>query len=336
VAVGVDARNIRGSSDEVAYASGRATALIDAGGRETAVGVFVQDFTRIGRRVVLAGSLRYDRWRNYDAFSANRPLATNNRSINRFADRIEDAFSPQAAFLITIGEDVSLYANAARSFRAPTLNELYRAFRVGSILTLANENLSAERATNIEGGVNYARRRVSIRASAFHIALDDAVGNITLSSTPDLITRRRQNAGKNTSRGLELEAEWRVRRFTVSGGYLFADARVTDFPTNPQRVNLRVPQVPRHQYTLQTRISPGKWTLAAQARGSGSQFDDDLNIFLLERYFQADVTVGRDLRENLRLYAAVENVFNSRYSIGRTPIRSVNSPANFRVGIRWK
>ena len=35
------------------------------------------------------------------------------------------------------------------------------------------------------------------------------------------------------------------------------------------------------------------------------------------------------------IFVALENVFNSRYSVGRTPIRTVSSPSNARVGIRW-
>ena len=41
-----------------------------------------------------------------------------------------------------------------RAFRAPTINELYRTFRVGNVLTLNNPYLNAERLTGAEAGVN--------------------------------------------------------------------------------------------------------------------------------------------------------------------------------------
>lgn len=333
---GLDARKVRGASDEIAYAANRPTATLGAGGREAAFGIFGQDFVKIRRRFVLALSLRYDRWRNYDAFSGNRPVATGLATNILFADRLEEAISPQGAILIRLSEEISIYAHASRSFRAPTLNEQYRAFRVGNILTLANENLRAERSRNVEGGVSYATGKFSLRGSVFDIAIDESVGNITLTTTPDLITRQRRNAGKTNSRGLELEGELRVKSLHLGAGYLFVDSRVAEFPANPQLVNLRLPQVPRHQVTFQSRFAVMKWTTAIQARASGSQFDDDLNLFRLERYFQLDVFAAREIGEGTEIYASIENIFNSRYSVGRTPIRTVSSPANFRVGIRWR
>jgi len=96
-----------------------------------------------------------------------------------------------------------------------------------------------------------------------------------------------------------------------------------------------IPQVPRHQFTFQARYSRSKWTLAVQGRASSEQFDDDLNQFRLEPYAQVDVFVARKMSEKLQIYAAVENIFNSQYSVGKTPIRTVSSPTNFRLGFRW-
>jgi outer membrane cobalamin receptor len=48
---------------------------------------------------------------------------------------------------------ITLYAAAYRSFRAPTLNELYRSFRVGNVLTQSNPYLKAEHFSGAEGGV---------------------------------------------------------------------------------------------------------------------------------------------------------------------------------------
>ena len=46
-------------------------------------------------------------------------------------------------------------------FRAPTLNELYRQFRVGAVLTLANDQLGPERLVGGEAGINIAPARSS-------------------------------------------------------------------------------------------------------------------------------------------------------------------------------
>jgi outer membrane receptor protein involved in Fe transport len=115
-----------------------------------------------------------------------------------------------------------------------------------------------------------------------------------------------------------------------------SDSRITEFPANISLEGLRVPLVSRHQFTFQTRYADREgWSFALQGRTSSAQFDDDLNQFRLEPFFQLDAFSAKRISGNLQVFAAVENVFNSRYSVGRTPIRTVSSPINGRIGIRW-
>jgi hypothetical protein len=101
-------------------------------------------------------------------------------------------------------------------------------------------------------------------------------------------------------------------------------SRVAGFPSNTQLVGLMIPQVARHQFTFQMHYSRQKLTFAVQGRAWREEFDEDLNLFRLEPYAQIDDFDSRQLIENLQIYAAVESVFNLRYSVGQTPIRTVS------------
>ena len=337
---GVDAREVRGASDELAYVQGRASSLVGAGGREHTVGVFLEEIVHVTPRLLLAGGARFDRWRNYRAESATRALNPGAPvSANAFPDRTETAFSPQVSALYKVSARFSLAASFNRAFRQPTLNELYRSFRVGDVLTLANENLRAERLTGGEAGVNFSTRdgrAARVRATLFWTEIARPVANVTLNAAPTLITRRRENLGRTRSRGLELEYEARpARRWTLAGGYLLADARVKEFPANPELEGLRLPQVARHQLTLQLRYTnPSRFNFGLQGRFGGAQFDDDQNRLRLERYFTIDALVSRRLAPALELFAAAENLLNSRYSTGRTPVRTIAAPVALRIGLR--
>lgn len=156
---GFEGREVRGASDEIVYAQGRPTSLVGAGGRARTFGLFAEDIFRPTSRLTLTGGLRVDRWRNYRAQSVSRALRQNApAAVSPFPDRTETAFSPQLSALYRVNEHVSLDASVYRAFRQPTLNELYRSFRVGDALTLANERLSAERLTGGEAGVNVTPR----------------------------------------------------------------------------------------------------------------------------------------------------------------------------------
>ncbi len=337
---GFESSEVRGASDEIVYVAGRASSLVGAGGSARAARLFARDLITVTPRFILAPAARADFWRNFDARQTTRPLTNAGAtSVTSFADRDESAFSPQLSALFKASERVSLTATFARAFRAPTLNELYRSFRVGNVLTLADENLRAERLTSGEAGVIYEPRRgASLRANAFWMDVTRAVANVTLSATPALITRQRRNLGRTRSRGFEAEGEVRARgRWTLSAGYLFADARVARFPADTSLEGLRVPQVARQQLTFQARYTnPARFTFGLQARASGAQFDDDQNLLRLGGYFSVDALASRRLARGVEAFLAAENVTGRRYEVGRTPVLTLGPPLFVRVGLRFR
>jgi len=341
VVTGFEGREVRGASNEIVYVSGKPSSLVGAGGREREAGVYFEGLTRFGSHFFVNAGGRIDHWQNYAALSASRPvLAQNPTAVTFFPDRTENAFSPYASVVYRFNERLSATASITQAFRAPTLNELYRSFRVGNVLTLANENLQAERLTGGEAGLRITsnNNKVALRGSFFWNDITRPVANVTLTTTPALITRQRQNLGRTRSRGLELQSDVNLnRRWNLSGSYLFADATVVDFPASSVLEGLRLPQVPRQQLTIQTRYeNPSIVTLGLQARASSSQFDDDLNQFRLDSYFTLDAFVSRRLNRRLEIFGAVENVFDQRYEVGKTPVTTLGPPILIRGGLRLR
>ena len=56
---------------------------------------------------------------------------------------------------LTVYAQIQTFGAGYQAFRAPTLNELYRQFRVQNIVTLANPSLGPERLTGGEIGLDY-------------------------------------------------------------------------------------------------------------------------------------------------------------------------------------
>lgn len=334
----VETREVRGFSDETIFINNLAASLVGSGGRERTFSVFVQDALRIGRKLNLHFGGRFDNWNNFAALSSTRSFTTNITAVTGFSDRWENAFSPRIAAIYQLNNNFSLIASYARSFRAPTLNELYRAFRVGNVLTIANENLKAERSGTFETGVNFTGfdRKFTVRGNIFTTEVSRPVVSITAATTASLITRQRQNVGKTRSTGFEFDAEFLVRsNLKLSGGYLFVDSTFIDFPANPDLVGNFLPQVARQQLTFQTLYSPKKFSLGMQGRISGSQFEDDLNSLKLRPYLTVDLFASYQLLDKLQIFAAAENIFNSRYDVGLTPNLTVAAPRFSRVGLRF-
>lgn len=338
VAASGELRRVRGFSDEIGYANNRPTAFTGAGGTERAFSFFAQDFWRVTRKLNFNFGARFDAWKNADALSATQTLATNQTIVSAFADRNESAFSPRIAALYQLNSNFAVVGSYSKSFRAPTLNELYRAFRVGNVLTQANENLRAERAATYEAGLNFLglNRKFSLRGNFFVTEIENPVVSVTLTAAPNLITRRRQNVGTTRSRGIEIDTEYApFRSLKFSAGYLFVSSRVAEFPENPLLIDKFLPQVARRQLTFQAVYRPtAKFAFSAQGRASGAQFEDDLNTLVLRPFFTLDAFASYKFRK-FEVFAAVENVFNSAYDIGLTPNRSVAAPRFARIGLRF-
>jgi outer membrane receptor protein involved in Fe transport len=135
---------------------------------------------------------------------------------------------------------------------------------------------------------------------------------------------------------VELESEARITStFSLTGGYLFVDATVLEFPANTALEGLLIPQVARHQLTFQARYAnPSILTFAVQGRAIGAQFDDDQNQLKLNKYFVLDAFASRRLTNHFDIFVAFENLFNQRYEIGRTNVTTIGPPLLARAGFR--
>ncbi|MEK6375012.1 MAG: TonB-dependent receptor [Acidobacteriota bacterium] len=287
IIAGAEGREVSGASDEGATR---------VSGRQRTGAAYVEDVMTLGPRLTATAALRVDRWR-------------------------DTAWSPRATLLFRATDRLALTAAAYRAFRAPTLNELIRGFRVGNVVTQANDQLGPERLSAFEVGV----RSGPLRATLFSMTTTDTIANVTLLVTPALITRRRENFGSSRSRGAEIDFEQRLgARWTIDAGWLSTDARLS--------TGKRPPQVPRHQATLQVRFD----NVGAQLRWSAMQFDDDLNQLPLRGTFVADVFAARPIAPRVDAIVAVENLFDRRVETAATPVITLGQPRAARIGLRLR
>lgn len=335
ISAGAEGRDVRGHSAETTFSNSRVTAFVDAGGRQGSLGMFANDSVQF-RSWFFSFGARIDYWKNNLGFSDRIPV-TGAPSLKDFADRSETAFSPRLSVMKRFDYGISFSASLTRAFRAPTLNELYRNFRVGNVVTNANAALSAEALTGGDAGVGLDRfaGRLFVRSNFFWSEIDDSVANVTLSTMPALITRQRQNLGTIRARGIELSALTRFdKHWEISTEYLLTDSTVLRFPANRNLEGLLVPQVPGHQFNFQVSYANAAWLVGTQGRFVSKQFDDDQNTLPLERFFTLDMEVARRVSERVRLFVAFQNLTGSRYQISSTPVLTVGPPVLMRLGAR--
>jgi len=326
-----------------------------AGGEQFLAGVFVQDIITPAPRWQVTIGGRLDVWRNFDASRLERNKQTGAVTRDdRFDDRTRFAFSPRVAVVHHATEQVSFRGAFYGAFRAPTINELYRPFRVRNDITEANAGLDDERLIGGEIGIDYALLRgLQGRVTAFWNEVSDPIANVTIGTGPGTIQpcgfvpaggvcRQRQNLDRTRVRGFEVELEYRpAPAWAFSGSYLYNDTDVLSAPNQPALEGRRIAQVPQHQVTLRLAYSnPALVNVSVQGRYVGSQFEDDLNTLKLGDFFVVDLTLSRSMPiprlSASELFLSVENLFDTTYEVGKTTdgIVTIGAPVLVHGGIR--
>lgn len=291
---GGDAQRVHGVSTDRLFPAG----LREGGGSQTQHGVFAQGDLQAGAARLFAG--------------ARHSFVDDHRFL-----------SPSAGLAVGRGI-VRGRASVYRSFRAPTLNELFRDFRVGNIDTRANPALLPESMFGVEAGLDILGERT--RATVFRHKLDDVITNVTISTNP--IVRQRRNAAAARAYGAEAELRHSMGPVTVEAGYLYVDWRLIG--------GLRMPQVPRHQGNAQvTYLRPGT-LISAGVRSYSLQFEDDLNRFLLPGFATVQLAAQQALGRGVSASFALENALDREFVTGRSPTALIGQPRLWRLGLRWE
>ncbi|MBZ5512721.1 MAG: TonB-dependent receptor [Acidobacteriia bacterium] len=336
---GLDGMEVTGFSNETSYSGGQPTARLSNGGTQQSLGAFAEAILQITPKWSVTFSAREDLWSNSDASSTRIPTS-GQPTQTVYPDRGQNAFSPRLTMSYRASEHTVFYTSAYRSFRAPTLNELYRSFRVGNVQTLANAYLRGEHFTGGEGGVRATmlRDRITLYGGGFWGLVTDPAANVTLSTTPQLIVRMRENLGRIQAPGLQAGINLNVtKRIWLSCAYQFINSTVASFPVNPALVGNQVPLVPKNEFVFQgTWAAPQKIFVAIQGRTASNEFDDDQNVLPLGAYFVLSATVSYPLPRGFDVFVQGENLTNDQYNIGRTPVVTLGQPILVRGGLRWQ
>jgi len=103
----------------------------------------------------------------------------------------------------------------------------------------------------------------------------------------------------------------------------------------PPLDGLTVPQVPDCQGSIGVRgAGPFGTAISGELRSFSSQFDDDRNTFVLHPGTIVNLTVLHPVGRRASAYVSLENLLNSDYDVGATPVRTIGQPFTFHGGLR--
>lgn len=317
LAAGIDLRFVDGASQETSLISG---VQRQPGGRQLAGGVFAGGSTAPAPGLRLEAGVRLDGWRNVAHESADARRLGN--------------LSPSLGIGWQAAPGLRLYAAAQQSFRAPTLNELYRGFRAGNVVTLANPDLGHERLRGVQGGLEASgggRVAWQLRLSGHLDRLRDAVINASVDAAGTL--RQRRNLGAASVDGLD--ADLRLRhgpwQLQAAAGWMRATIDAAD---DPALVGNRLPQVPATRWSAALEYSGSdRWHALVAAIGSGPQYEDDRNELRLAPGWTLDAGVRVALGAQMDAELQVQNLLDRPLQVARSPVTVLGPPRSVMLGL---
>ncbi|HYD12378.1 MAG TPA: TonB-dependent receptor [Allosphingosinicella sp.] len=350
--LGADWRDTEGRTQELfQFVAGAPTRGRVAGGRTSTIGAFAEASLEQGP-LTLTGGIRLDRWRITNGSLRERILATQAPlTDSAFPDRSGWEPTARAGLALSVAAPLTLRAAAYLGWRLPTLNELYRPFRVGADATAANAALSPERLEGIEAGLDLRPARwARIGMTVFANRLTDAIANVTLGQGPGAFPgvgfvaaggafRQRQNVDAIESRGIEVDAALSFGRFRLAAGYSFADAEVTAAGIAAPLDGRRPAQTPRHSLTASLAWQNARGALASIGlRYVSTQYEDDLGSQRIPDALTVDAVAVLPLTRRLALEARAENLTDEEVVAGISGAGIVEraTPRTLWLGLRWR
>jgi outer membrane receptor protein involved in Fe transport len=348
---GVDGRWAMGTDHEqFKVVNGQYTMGREAGGQTFVGGAYLETAYDRGPWLVTGGA-RIDEWSSNDGRLHEFVLATGATTLNSPSPG-QSGSVPTARIGVryTVNPDFWVRTAAYAGFRAPTLNELYRPFRVGNDVTEANAGLSPEKLYGVEGGIG-GDAPFHWQGTLFYNQINDPVLNVTLGKGPGSFPIagfiaaggtlfQRQNAGEIDAWGVEADASGDITTTLDWRAALdYTHARVEGGSIAPQLTRLLPAQTPAWTATagFDWRATD-KLTISNFVRFVTTQYDDDQNTRRIAPGAEWDGRAAWSLGPAKEIYVAVDNIADAKIATGKTAdfVTSLSEPRTFRVGFSYR
>lgn len=331
--LGLDARIVEGEVNERYRNLGNGfTRQREAGGQQVFLGAFASTQLKLSEKRTLSLSTRLDSIEQTDGHRSEFNTETNTQILNASYDNQSDwlpSFNIDLAHQIDDKQQVRIAIS--QGFRAPTLNELYRPFRVRNDITEANPDLTNETIRGIQASYRWQDDdKLDVSINAFHYQLDDAVANMLLATDPGFNATygvfiptggsysQRRNIPRSNVSGFELETNAQISEsVAVVFNYTYAPTKIRSNAAYPSLAGTAFPQSPESKAfaRINWNLSPST-RLWASANYWDQQFEDLAGLRRIDSAINVDLGFNYALSDSTSLQAKIENALDATIESG--------------------
>ncbi len=283
------------------------------------LGMYAEDDIKFFEdRLTVTPGVRFD-WYDYDPKSTASFEDSPNYDPAYLESNNDFGISPKLRFGWKATQELELFAQYARGFRAPTATELYQNYGApGSYARIGNPDLETETSNGFEIGAKYYAADYSFKATAFNNYYKNFIDTVTIAPPggeyPVGGITGYENLNHVRIYGIELGGEWRFDpRWRTWGSFAYSHGKDTDTgdylnSVAPLRAIIGL------GYSSETWGSDVSLTLAASRhKVSGTGFEAPGYGLVDTTVWWAPEKVGTVDLSGLKLQAGVFNVFDKKY-----------------------
>lgn len=351
---GADFRESTGSANELTRNLGSGfTRERQEGGEQSFVGGFFTAQTQLDENSSLEGTLRLDHWKQSDGFRKEFNLETGAQTRDTlYPYRSGEVVSFNGRYTRKLDTNWSFGALVFQGFRIPTLNELYRPFRVRNDITESNPDLKEERTTGGELSINYQDESNTFQLSVFHYSMDDMVTNAFLHDNVGFDSlcgfvpgggscNQRINIEDSEVQGFEAAWQWDPGKDLVFLlNYTFADTEFRNSTILQAIEGNSFPLSPKHKLNSQLIWQFNEsLNFVGQAQYRSNHYDNELNT----RKLDSSVVVGVGMHfqapdQPWGFRVQVDNLFDEAVTtaIASSGIMTQSAPRNAWISVSYR
>ena len=292
------------------------------GGKTRLLGLFVQDEISVTDKLTTTVGLRWDQIRMSGGYQDNTSYPSVTHS----------AFSPKVGVRYHVNDKLSLRSSLGRSFRAPSVYDLYRVWYGSGANPIEYGNnpfLKPEKAIGWDIGADFKPwEGAEVKATYFMNRLSDMIFR------KDITPKKKSwdNAGKARAQGVELDFRQKLgQNWTVMANATFNHTRMLDVPNKRAIEGKKFQFVPDRMANLGVEFKKGPFDASAWLQHVSKRYANDMNSDVVngvsgsrDPYTLVNLKAGYQITKNVKASLSIDNAFNRKYFdvTSRAPGRS--------------
>lgn len=239
-----------------------------------------------------------------DVKGFNAELGGRYNSFNKYGNVFTFSFNPS----FVIKNSIKIFGNISSGFKTPSLYQVYSEYNNTGV------ELKPEKSLSIEGGIQYNKDKVNLRAVYFSRDITDNIVFINTFTPP---YGYYTNADKQKDKGFEFEASVDFGKVVLYANYVNLDGKIETKTGAKDTSFFNLYRRPRQTVNLNVGISLTKnWNMNIALQSIGKRYEA---VYLsapdvMPAYYIWNLYSTYNITKNIKVYADFKNITDEKYA----------------------